>query len=314
MYRISSMFGVVSKFINLIRQWVDDPTLTQKVYPILLVADLLLSILIIKSVPFTNIDFEAYMEEVHPVISYGERNYSKLQGTTGPIAYPAGFIYIYSFVSYLTHEGKLLIVAQAIFLLFHLVLAWVICQLYILAKLPFWTLTLALFSKRIHSIFLLRLFNDAISSTFAYLSILLLLNEWEIIGALIFSLAISVKIGPILYWAAFGLRLVLSGGWSNAIPKLFLIAAVQAIVGAPFISEDAGAYFSRSFGGPGNLQRVWSVNWKFLPDSLFYSSAFPFILLIVYLVLMLLFLYKKWCPQGILSMNCGIWCWRRKYR
>jgi alpha-1,3-mannosyltransferase len=32
----------------------------------------------------------------------GERDYSKLEGDTGPLVYPAGFLYIYSVIQYVT--------------------------------------------------------------------------------------------------------------------------------------------------------------------------------------------------------------------
>lgn len=32
----------------------------------------------------------------------GERDYSKLKGDTGPLVYPAGFLYIYSAIQYVT--------------------------------------------------------------------------------------------------------------------------------------------------------------------------------------------------------------------
>ena len=39
--------------------------------------------------PYTEIDWVAYMQEVGGVIS-GERDYSLLKGNTGPLVYPAG--------------------------------------------------------------------------------------------------------------------------------------------------------------------------------------------------------------------------------
>ena len=35
----------------------------------------------------------------------GERNYNSIRGDTGPLVYPAGFLYFFSLLSYLTHEG-----------------------------------------------------------------------------------------------------------------------------------------------------------------------------------------------------------------
>lgn len=36
------------------------------------------------------------------VVFWVERDYSKLKGDTGPLVYPAGFLYIYSAIQYVT--------------------------------------------------------------------------------------------------------------------------------------------------------------------------------------------------------------------
>ena len=43
----------------------------------------------------TNIDWDAYMEEVEGFIN-GTYDYTLLKGDTGPLVYPAGFVYIFS--------------------------------------------------------------------------------------------------------------------------------------------------------------------------------------------------------------------------
>lgn len=44
------------------------------------------------------------MQEVKGFLD-GERNYSNLKGDTGPLVYPAGFVYVFSFLRWLTDEG-----------------------------------------------------------------------------------------------------------------------------------------------------------------------------------------------------------------
>ncbi|KAF3677586.1 putative rapid alkalinization factor-like [Capsicum annuum] len=67
----------------------------------LLVADSILVALIIAYVPYTKIDWDAYMSQVTGFLE-GERDYSNLKGDTGPLVYPAGFLYIYSAIQYVT--------------------------------------------------------------------------------------------------------------------------------------------------------------------------------------------------------------------
>lgn len=47
----------------------------------------------------TEIDWVAYMQEVEGFLD-GERNYFNLRGDTGPLVYPAGFLYAYAVRSF----------------------------------------------------------------------------------------------------------------------------------------------------------------------------------------------------------------------
>ena len=85
----------------------------------LTVIDACLSLLIIKKVPCediwfiyasfsygsqdTEIDWIAYMQEVGGFLG-GELDYRLLGGDTGPLVYPAGFLYIYSFFRSITNQ------------------------------------------------------------------------------------------------------------------------------------------------------------------------------------------------------------------
>jgi alpha-1,3-mannosyltransferase len=44
------------------------------------------------------------MQEVEGYLN-GETNYSNLKGDTGPLVYPAGFVYVFSLLRWLTDEG-----------------------------------------------------------------------------------------------------------------------------------------------------------------------------------------------------------------
>lgn len=62
----------------------------------------------------TKIDWDAYMSQVKGFLG-GERDYNNLKGDTGPLVYPAGFLYIYSAFLYLT--GGHVYPAQVIFII-----------------------------------------------------------------------------------------------------------------------------------------------------------------------------------------------------
>ena len=54
------------------------------------------------------------MQQVSLYLS-GERDYTLLKGDTGPLVYPAGHVYIYSVLHWLTNGGERIDVAQWVF-------------------------------------------------------------------------------------------------------------------------------------------------------------------------------------------------------
>jgi alpha-1,3-mannosyltransferase len=71
---------------------------------ILLIFELIINIVIISKVNYTEIDWVAYMQEVGFFLD-GERNYRNMYGDTGPLVYPAGFVYVFSALKWATADG-----------------------------------------------------------------------------------------------------------------------------------------------------------------------------------------------------------------
>ena len=82
----------------------------------LLFAEFLLGCFIIHFVPCpssfsfiysidTNIDWEAYMQHMHTAL-YKTMDYQQFIGETGPAVYPAGYVYVFSFLYKLTNGGE----------------------------------------------------------------------------------------------------------------------------------------------------------------------------------------------------------------
>ncbi|KAI7983081.1 Dol-P-Man:Man(5)GlcNAc(2)-PP-Dol alpha-1,3-mannosyltransferase [Camellia lanceoleosa] len=65
--------------------------------------------------------------------------------------------------------------------------------------LPWWALSLLCLSKRVHSIFVLRLFNDCFATTLFHAALAVLLNQKWHLGLIIFSGAVSIKMNVLLY-------------------------------------------------------------------------------------------------------------------
>lgn len=77
----------------------------------------------------TEIDWRAYMQEVEGVLG-GEWDYQYLRGDTGPLVYPAGFVYIFIALRWLTDEGTNILRAQYIFLGIYLTFMYVVMKIY----------------------------------------------------------------------------------------------------------------------------------------------------------------------------------------
>lgn len=258
----------------------------------LLLGEALLCVLIIEKVAYTEIDWQAYMQEVQTYLE-GERNYEKIRGDTGPLVYPAGFLYLYAAVRWITNEGRQIRLAQYIFAILYLLtqmaVLWIyqctvdmIRQQYSVSASSIsvttlahevWTwrvaMTLLCCSKRLHSIFVLRLFNDGPTMLLFYLSLCCFvtprLPKWKwSLGCFLFSLAVSVKMNILLF--APGLLLLLlqiSDNIFEVIYRLLVFCALpQLVLGAPFLITYPISYLRKAF----ELDRVffykWTVNWK----------------------------------------------------
>lgn len=256
---------------------------------LLLVLEIALSVLIVRIVPYTEIDWNAYMQEVSSWWDDGELDYRQIRGDTGPLVYPAGFVYLFQFLRFVTNEQVK--PAQYVFVGFYIATQMVVWLLYqqrirtikqqqseqsqheqtqSLAKThEIWAWRIAMgatcLSKRLHSIFLLRLFNDGPTMLLLYLSIWLFTQQRWNTGCLVYSLAVSLKMNILLF--APGLLLLLlqsSPDWTTVIfiRLLACCAGPQLILGAPFLATFPVSYLRKAF----ELDRVffykWTVNWK----------------------------------------------------
>lgn len=178
----------------------------------------------------TEIDWIAYMQEVKSYLM-GERNYENMYGDTGPLVYPAGFVYIFSVLYWLTNQGvdiqkgchvkslmncfnvvifclewlesyfhnsvfKLYTTGQYIFAAVYVLSLMTVLALYRSgglesSKIGSYVTLLLLLSKRIHSIYILRMFNDCVAVAFGYSAVLLFtMNKVAIFDSFLITLEI----------------------------------------------------------------------------------------------------------------------------
>ncbi|EKG13022.1 Glycosyltransferase ALG3 [Macrophomina phaseolina MS6] len=282
--------------MDLVKQGVSvatNPKYARWLCPLLLVADAALCGLIIWKVPYTEIDWKAYMEQVAQYLA-GERDYTRIKGGTGPLVYPGAHVYIYRGLYSLTDEGRDIRLAQIIFAGLYVAVLTIVMACYRLAKVPPYVFPMLVLSKRLHSIFVLRCFNDCFAVGAFFLAIYAYQKRMWTLGSICYSLAVGIKMSALLALPAVGLILLQAIGKERAITQAGIIGYLQLLLGFPFLQTNARAYFSRAF----ELTRVflykWTVNWRFVPEPVFLSKPFSLTLLFAHLLLLVLFASTRW--------------------
>uniref|UniRef100_F1M8K7 Dol-P-Man:Man(5)GlcNAc(2)-PP-Dol alpha-1,3-mannosyltransferase n=1 Tax=Rattus norvegicus TaxID=10116 RepID=F1M8K7_RAT len=282
-----------------------EPRYTLMVASCLCLAEVGITFWVIHRVAYTEIDWKAYMAQVEGFIN-GTYDYTQLQGDTGPLVYPAGFLYIFTGLYYATDRGTDIPTAQNIFAVLYLVTLVLVFLIYHQTSKvpPFVFFFMCCASYRVHSIFVLRLFNDPVAMALLFLSVNLFLAQRWSWGCCCFSLAVSVKMNVLLFAPGLLFLLLTQFGFRGALPKLALCAALQVVLGLPFLLENPVGYLSRSFDLGRQFLYQWTVNWRLLPEAIFLHRAFHLALLAAHLSFLLLFALCRWHRTGesILSL------------
>ncbi|WWD17107.1 hypothetical protein CI109_101544 [Kwoniella shandongensis] len=299
---------------NLVKSFLFDRQYFWHFAGLLAVGELVLGTLIIQNVPYTKIDWPAYMQQVGMFLG-GERDYSRIEGETGPLVYPALHLYIYSAFHRFLPSPDSIRPAQYVFLIFYIVTFLLVATIYYLAGRPSkpnairrhypqaLLIPLAL-SKRAHSIFLLRLFNDPIAMLFFYAAVVVMMSgktksAWRI-GVALFSLALGVKMNILLFVPGLLVLLFQYRGIYGLLEGAVSVAAIQALLAAPFLSlanpHLTKAYITSAFDLSRQFLYEWTVNWRFVAEKTFLSRERAVLLLAGHFSIILLFAFFKWSP------------------
>ncbi|XP_062459450.1 dol-P-Man:Man(5)GlcNAc(2)-PP-Dol alpha-1,3-mannosyltransferase isoform X1 [Pezoporus occidentalis] len=205
-----------------------EPSYTPLVAACLCLAEGGVNLWVIRRVPYTEIDWKAYMEEVEGFAN-GTLDYTRLKGDTGPLVYPAGFVYIFLGLYYATGRGTDIRLAQYLFAGLYLLNLLLVFRIYCRTNKvpPYVFFFMCCASYRIHSIFVLRLFNDPVAVAILFLAINLFLEERWSWGCFFFSLAVSVKMNILLFAPGLLFLLLQQFGLWGCIPKLCICALLQ---------------------------------------------------------------------------------------
>ncbi|KAF3052613.1 dolichyl-P-Man:Man(5)GlcNAc(2)-PP-dolichol alpha-1,3-mannosyltransferase [Didymella keratinophila] len=265
---------------------------TKWIAPLLLVADAGLCGVIIEKVAYTEIDWRAYMQQIEIYLK-GERDYKKIVGGTGPLVYPGAHVWIYKQLYRLTDKGQDVQRAQYIFALVYLVTLALVFQCYRKAKVPPYVFPLLILSKRLHSIFMLRCFNDCFAVLGLWAAVYCYQrNQWHL-GSFFYTTGLNVKMSLLLPLPAMGLLMIQALGSREAITQAMIIFQVSVLFGYPF-RKQSFSYFGRAFEFTRAFFYKWTVNWRFVSEETFLSKPFALGLLAAHAGLLLFFTYTRW--------------------
>ena len=266
--------------------------------PLLLTLDAVLCIAVVTKIAYTEIDWVAYMQEVKGFLD-GELDYRKLRGDTGPLVYPAGFVYLFAGLYHLTGNGANIVLAQWLWVALYLVVTGTVIVLYRRAGAPPLLTVVLILSKRIHSIFMLRLFNDCIAMGLAYAAFVAMTTNqsgrprWTL-ASILYSLGVSVKMNLFLFAPGIFFIWMRCLGVAGTIKQIAVCAAVQLVLGAPFLATYPESYIAKAF----ELSRVftykWTVNFKFLPEETFVDPLLGRLLLCLTLGGWFITYWRRW--------------------
>ena len=247
--------------------------------PVLMSLNVVIIVLVLWRVPYTEIDWRAYMQQIE-VYESGVRNYYKIEGDTGPIVYPAGHVYLFEFLRNLSDAGKSILTAQVIFGFFYSLTLLIVFRNGKLAGVPVWLLSLSILSRRTISLFVLRLFNDGPCVLLSHVCVYLLMRRKWALACLFLSLAVSVKMNALLYAPGVLFILWRHLGRVRALQLIVCVCgSVQLVLGWPFLSTYPVAYVHKAFELSRVFHHKWSANFQFLSESVFQSPGFGLVLL-----------------------------------
>lgn len=149
-------------------------------------------------------------------------------------------------------------------------------------------------SKRLHSIFVLRLFNDGFAVFFLWVAIYFFQRRLWTIGSIAYSWGLGIKMSLLLALPSIGILLFLTKGVQGAVKQAWIMAQLQIVMALPFLPTNAIGYLCKAFEFSRVFLFKWTVNWRFLGEEQFLSKEFSITLLIGHIIALVLFMTTRW--------------------
>ncbi len=149
-------------------------------------------------------------------------------------------------------------------------------------------------SKRLHSIYVLRLFNDGFAVFFLWVATYAFQRRIWTAGSMAYSWGLGIKMSLLLALPAIGIMLFLARGVQASLKQAWLMAQLQIVMAFPFLPMNWMGYLSRAFEFSRQFLFKWTVNWRFVGEETFLSKGFSMSLLIGHVSTLALFATTRW--------------------
>lgn len=166
-------------------------------------------------------------------------------------------------------------------------------------QVPPYVFPLLILSKRLHSIFLLRCFNDSFAVLFLFLAIYAYQKRQYTVGSILYSCGLGIKMSLLLALPALGVILFLARGFMGGLRHAALMAQLQILIGWPFLQNDWKGYLGKAFEFSRQFLFKWTVNWRFVGEERFLSREFAVALLVGHVSVLAVFAVKWLRPSGL---------------
>ena len=93
--------------------------------------------------------------------------------------------------------------------------------------------------------------------------------------------------------------LLLAHGVWETIPRLAVCAAVQLVLGLPFLLENPLGYMERAFNFGRQFDYTWTVNWRLISKEVFLDRRLHLALLALHVTVATLFWMRRWTVREI---------------
>lgn len=166
-------------------------------------------------------------------------------------------------------------------------------------KVPLYVFPLLVLSKRLHSVFVLRCFNDCFAAFFLWLAIFLFQRRDWTAGSIAYAWGLGIKMSLLLVLPAVGIVLLLGRGFSGSLRCARIMLYIHIAIATPFLQENAKGYLSKAFELTRQFFFKWTVNWRFVGEEVFLSRPFSLALLTMHALVLTGFIVNKWLkPAG----------------